>query len=211
MYLSSLILNPKSRAARRDMHDVYQLHRTLLSAFPGKEDGGVGQVLWRLDNDRRTGTSRVLVQSSQKPNWNALNKQWTDYLADDVPEGSPAMQFKELPTWQFDSGQRLVFRLRANPTVKRDGKRHGLLTDEDQTAWLLRKAASAGFRVSTVSLIPEPSRESTKGRERHLKFVSALFEGKLEVTDPALFVETLAAGIGSAKAFGFGLLSVARA
>jgi hypothetical protein len=36
------------------------------------------------------------------------------------------------------------------------------------------------------------------------------FDGVLVVTDPALFRETVANGIGSGKAFGFGLLSLAR-
>jgi CRISPR system Cascade subunit CasE len=36
------------------------------------------------------------------------------------------------------------------------------------------------------------------------------FEGILEVTDPEEFAAAVTAGIGPAKAFGFGLLSVAR-
>ena len=37
-----------------------------------------------------------------------------------------------------------------------------------------------------------------------------MFDGRLVVTDAALFRQTLVQGIGSGKAFGFGLLSVAR-
>jgi CRISPR system Cascade subunit CasE len=36
------------------------------------------------------------------------------------------------------------------------------------------------------------------------------FEGDLEVTDAAAFRAALAQGIGSGKAYGFGLLSIAR-
>jgi CRISPR system Cascade subunit CasE len=35
------------------------------------------------------------------------------------------------------------------------------------------------------------------------------FQGVLELTDPAIFHETFARGIGSAKAFGFGLIVLA--
>jgi len=35
------------------------------------------------------------------------------------------------------------------------------------------------------------------------------FQGVLTVTDPALFRTTFTTGIGSAKAFGFGLLALA--
>ena len=43
-----------------------------------------------------------------------------------------------------------------------------------------------------------------------LTHVAVRFDGLLEVTDPVKFLETLRAGIGSAKGFGFGLLSLAR-
>jgi hypothetical protein len=39
-------------------------------------------------------------------------------------------------------------------------------------------------------------------------FMAALFEGMLEVTDPAQFAELQDKGIGRAKGLGFGLLSV---
>jgi CRISPR system Cascade subunit CasE len=38
-----------------------------------------------------------------------------------------------------------------------------------------------------------------------------LYEGELEVTDTAAFRQALEKGIGSGKAYGFGLLSVAPA
>jgi len=41
-----------------------------------------------------------------------------------------------------------------------------------------------------------------------MKFRSALLEGKLKVTDPDAVKSTVETGIGSAKGFGFGLLSV---
>ena len=45
----------------------------------------------------------------------------------------------------------------------------------------------------------------------NLELFSVQFDGVLQVVEPALFVHAIAAGIGSGKAFGFGLLSVARA
>jgi len=43
-----------------------------------------------------------------------------------------------------------------------------------------------------------------------MTFACATFDGILEVTNPALFLHALYSGIGSGKAFGFGLLSLAR-
>jgi CRISPR system Cascade subunit CasE len=58
------------------------------------------------------------------------------------------------------------------------------------------KPASVGGAASTGHLI---------------QHYSVDFDGVLSVTDPALFAEAVASGIGPAKGFGFGLLSLARA
>ena len=60
-----------------------------------------------------------------------------------------------------------------------------------------------GSGKSTLSkvLAGHPSYEVISG--------AVLFEGRLEVTDRTMFLEALRGGIGSGKAFGFGLLSVA--
>jgi CRISPR system Cascade subunit CasE len=44
-----------------------------------------------------------------------------------------------------------------------------------------------------------------------LTHFAVCFEGVIEVTEPDLMCRTVSAGIGPAKAFGFGLLSLAKA
>jgi CRISPR system Cascade subunit CasE len=56
----------------------------------------------------------------------------------------------------------------------------------------------------------KPDTESP-GKKHRLSFGSVLFEGVLEITDAERFQKTLEAGIGSGKAYGFGLLSIAPA
>ena len=34
MYLSRLAINPRSRDVQQDLADIYQMHRTVMSAFP---------------------------------------------------------------------------------------------------------------------------------------------------------------------------------
>jgi CRISPR system Cascade subunit CasE len=46
-------------------------------------------------------------------------------------------------------------------------------------------------------------------RRQRMTFGTVLFEGLLRVTDVERFRTTLASGIGSGKAYGFGLLSIA--
>jgi CRISPR system Cascade subunit CasE len=211
MFLSKLALNPRSRQARRELADPYQLHRTVLAAFPDEAEGGLGRVSFRVDTDRCTGLSTVLVQSAAAPDWSGLRAAGDYLLAD--PES------KEFAP-SFQRGRQLFFRLRANPTVKREGKRHAWLREEDQVAWLQRKARGegknsrpAGFEVLSVRVVPEGVRRGRKGNgpdRRDLSLFSVLFEGILAVTDPDAFHDTLVQGIGSGKAFGFGLLSLAR-
>lgn len=123
--------------------------------------------------------------------------------------------------------------------IRRDGKRVELRREDDQLTWLARKAAFHGFRLlnstvqsrhvdgsTAVKRTPVPDvRASTVTRTvgrrrtrkdlttgRHLMtFGDVLFEGRLQVTDANAFHRTLAVGLGSGKAYGFGLLSVARA
>lgn len=203
MHLSRLTFNPRSRQARRDLAHPYELHRSLLQAFPGADQGGPGRILWRLETDRESGREgvSVLVQSHHRPCWEPLAARPGYLLC--APESKP-LQLHIHP------GQRLRFRLRANPTVKRDGKRLGLRQGEEQRAWLQRKADAGGFSIDGVRLVDEGLVRMRKGAGGTTMTLCAVrFDGLLVVTEANAFRDTLAAGIGSAKAFGFGLLSVA--
>jgi CRISPR system Cascade subunit CasE len=110
-------------------------------------------------------------------------------------------------------------------------KRVDLRREEDQIAWLRRKGEAGGFRLVDVRRAPAGDHQAPvadvhaapRGRDRGrrlnpardrpdaLTFGAVLFEGWLTVTDADQFRRTLAAGIGSGKAYGFGLLSVAPA
>jgi len=50
-----------------------------------------------------------------------------------------------------------------------------------------------------------------KDDERRMRFVSAQFDGILQVREPELLLKALRNGIGSGKGLGFGLLSLAPA
>ncbi len=211
MYLSQLILNPRSRQVRSEMSNPYEMHRTLMRAFPATENGGPGRVLFRLENHLRTETGglTLLVQSEQAPNWS-----WLDGLGPyllSISHDNPAIK-RFNPT--FTTGQRLLFRLRANPTVKRQGKRRGLYREEEQRAWLNRKAEQGGFAVLAVDIVSEGlvrGKIQHAGQESHsLRFLAVRFDGLLQVIDPAQLLDTLQQGIGSGKGLGFGLLSVAK-
>ncbi len=212
MYLSQLILDPHTRQVRRELANPYEMHRTLLRAFPSAENGGSGRVLFRVETPTQPTqtTLAVLVQSEKAPDWTGV----VDRPGYDLPQVSQnPKQFE--PALQ--PGQRLMFRLRANPTVKRKfpgetkSKRVGLYREEEQRDWLARKAQEGGFKVLGVRVTPEGVVGGTTKDRHRLKLLAVRFDGLLQVTDPDRFFATMQKGVGSGKGLGFGLLSVAPA
>ncbi len=215
MYLSRLILNPRSRAVQRDLADLYRLHRTLMRAFPDGLAEGEERLLFRVDEEREGALPICLVQSWLEPDWSFLEERRNYLLPLDTrwweDRRNPAVKpFNPV----FRTGQALAFRLRANPTVKRQGKRHALFKEELQRRWIERKAADGGFALQSLTIIPEGKRHGfqrskTEERSRRLTLYAVRFEGLLVVQDPLRFAETIRRGIGPGKGLGFGLLSVA--
>lgn len=227
MYLSRLILNPRSRQVRNELADPYELHRTVSRAFPNGEFGkerskeNATNILFRVDLHPRTRVPTLLVQSRQKPDWSFLLAEAKDYLLEEnalpLDVENPAIKEMNL---QLREGQTLAFRLRANPTVKKDrdgrkqGRRLGLIHEEDQRKWLMRKLEAAGATLVSVNIVNEQFTRGKlfkeKEKARRLNFLSVQFDGVLQVKDPNNLVNSIFTGFGSAKGLGFGLLSLAR-
>lgn len=219
MYLSRLILNLRNRGVQRDLAHVHSMHRTLMRAFADDLDQAQERVLYRIDQNRR-GDTYCLVQSWQRPDWQHLAE--NGYLLESE-EDNPAVKTVDL---QVRAGQQYNFRLRANPTKRLGksaqydkGKRVGLYKIEEQLQWLQRKAGQHGFGIHSVmpiqpqqihTRIPQHGGGARQETVPHdAKFFSVQFDGMLQVTDSQSFLEAIHNGIGSGKAFGFGLLSLA--
>lgn len=222
MYLSRLILNLRNRGVRRDLSAPHSLHQTLMRAFPDNLDQHTHEpqerVLYRVDQDRR-GTVQCLVQSQLKPDWSYL--QSNGFLLNTESENPEIKGFN----LALHLGQLLAFRLRANPTKRLGksaafgkGKRVGLYKTEEQLDWLMRKAQLHGFHIETVmpnqpqliqTQIPITADKQQSSQFHDARFLGVQFDGILRVTDVPLFTAAVNGGIGSGKAFGFGLLSIA--
>lgn len=202
LYLSLLRPDRRNRLARADLASPYEMHRTLARGFGDNEGEYAGaRCLFRQEEPPGRDVI-VLVQSLAEPDWTLLAA---------IPGYLLAMPETRRFEPAFRAGDQLAFRLLANPTVKRDGKRLGILDEEGQLAWLKRKLEAGGG-----GLLGACSREEgmvrCKGQgDACTTLLSVRFDGRLVVTDPDLLIRTLAGGIGSAKGYGFGLLSVARA
>jgi CRISPR system Cascade subunit CasE len=198
-YLTQAFLDYET-AARMRLADAYDWHQLVWRAFPGR-DGRDRDYLTRLERRERERRFRLLIVSPRPP-----------IRPDGWPGEADAWQTREIGP-AFLSHRRYRFRLRANPT-RRDAasrKRVPLLADEELRAWLDRKGGQAGFAVDRESL-----RVAGRGREwfrieapgRSGVHHAVEFEGALTVVDPAAFRLAFERGIGSAKAFGFGMLAL---
>jgi len=217
--------------------DHYQLHQLLWKLFPGSAEKKQRDFLFRRDENKGFPMFYVLSASEPtslagvlkvetKPFQPAL--QTGDTLAFSL-RANPVEQLKQERT-ESEKKQHLEQRIARGLTEKLTKKRvhHDVvlhlkksLTDErlhcysqselEQQAgeqWLQKRAEKNGFRVLSVS---------TQGYQQHhfkkrkIKISTLDFNGVLEITDPELFIEqALYKGIGSAKAFGCGLLLIRR-
>ncbi len=203
MFISKLVLNPMNRQVQRDLADMYQMHRSVFSLFPDKNAGGPGRVLYRVDENSRDNEISVLLVSEKVPQW-SLSKLQKDYLLEEM--GSKDYAPEILP----DS--LLAFRLRANPSKKKNGKRLGIFNEQDQLKWLIKKGNDHGFSPIKTTPIPEGfSSGKRDSKSSEITVYSVRFDGYLKVSDSIKFKKALETGIGPAKGMGFGLLSVALA
>jgi len=198
-----------------------------------QRDGRAG-FLFRID-PQPGGRVGILVLSALKPDWDyafGLKPGLFDprtgrpignaghLLAAPPAEPRPVQLTIEVGCrFRFGLAANPVFRVRAASVDRRGnsfdekwvGKRIPVPSnDESLRNWLERRAARAGFALKEVSLIQGGYVYANKTREAAAghRLRSVRYEGVLEVTEPDKFRAVFAAGIGPAKAFGFGLLSI---
>ncbi|NHN90915.1 type I-E CRISPR-associated protein Cas6/Cse3/CasE [Acetobacter sicerae] len=130
-------------------------------------------------------------------------------------------------------GEHLDFLLRANATrMRRGGKREDVvkaaidaleqreragrrmeIASSEGKAWLERQGEKSGFRVMTAvaedyATLSLPRPGASRGNAMKLGILD--LSGRVEITDPALFITQMAQGFGRAKSFGCGLMLIRR-
>lgn len=213
MYLTQLEINPLRRQARRLLANPQVMHAVIMRIC-SPENGE--RVLWRID-DTDAGVFLYLV-SPQPPKIADLNAEigWPRKEAKTVSYVGLLDSLRE--------GDCYAFRLTANPvhtvTIAGRKKRYGHVTVQQQKEWFLRKAEIAGFTVRKISAdadeeIPDfivhgRKIQTFQRQGKALTINTASFSGTLCVVDPVLLRKALVEGIGPAKAYGCGLLTLAR-
>lgn len=205
MYLSRLFIDFKKPK------NIYQIHQDLWTLFPDQDDK-TRNFLFRVEQQQAGVGATILMQSEIAPS--AGN------------EDINLSNMREYPLTVVKN-QQLRFLLIANPikTIKDQQERKNkkgviksnrvpLIKEEDQQNWIERKLQAS---VQLDSLLIRPcsplyfyknNKQTSKGYGG--KIVPIAFEGILTVKEPDEFIEQIKQGIGPAKAFGCGLLSLAR-
>jgi CRISPR system Cascade subunit CasE len=205
MFLSKLTLDPRHPQARRDLSDAYEMHRTLARAFAPDAETVPARFLWRLER-RADGqpSSVILVQSAQPADWSVLAA--LPGYADEIA-ANKAVDLETL----IQPSARYRFRLLANPTVTREGKRYGLTREDEQLAWIARQGERHGFSVLGCVRGANERLQVRQGRGgNRITLHTALFDGLLQADAPKSLQQGLLNGFGHGKAMGLGLLSLAR-
>ncbi|MGW4682594.1 type I-E CRISPR-associated protein Cas6/Cse3/CasE [Micromonospora taraxaci] len=218
MFLTRFQINPARRGARKLLSSPHAMHAAVRSAFANPEDHerGGARTLWRLDTSTPA-TVYLYVVSPGRPDLTHLVEQ----------AGWPTTE-----TWvtrdydglllSLNTGQEWAFRLTANPTHSgrktsdsKETQRFGFLREDAQLQWLTSRAARNGFALAhqqdgrpNVRL----HRSQTQAFKRGMGTVTlttVTYDGILQITDADAFRRTLTSGIGHAKAYGCGLLTLA--
>lgn len=191
MYISELLLDcSRSR-------NPYEIHRLLWNFFPGMPYSD-RFFLFRVTNAKRGEPLRILMQSAIAPDSNVRL------------DGCSLLRTKGFQP-SFGQGASYRFLLCANPTKRLAKERCRVpIIDEDQLFdWLERKLDSAA-KIRSADIAEKKYLYFRKKGEAG-KIAIITFTGILKVLNAEKVTTLLNKGIGPAKAFGCGLLSLAKA
>ena len=204
MFLSRIEMDLSRISTKRALASPQIIHAAVQTCFPEE----AGRILWRLDNFE--GKMFLLTISPTKPDFAGFAQQFGG--TGEVKEYTPLLE-------QIKNGQRLSFRFRANPTYTKSagkgnrGKIYAHVTISQKRTWLMEKSAKWGFSLAENDfdvVETDNLRFYKDGNKKAVELGVATFEGHLSITDVQLFKKALIEGIGRAKAYGCGMITVAK-
>ncbi|MFE7670702.1 type I-E CRISPR-associated protein Cas6/Cse3/CasE [Streptomyces albidoflavus] len=231
MFLTQFRFNTARTGTRRLLSSPQALHAAVMSSFEERPDHqGTGpRVLWRLDRQARTEVL-LYIASPVEPDLTHLVEQagWPSTSGWLTKPYSPFLD-------RLAVGDVWAFRLTANPvhSIRRNAaeptKRTAHITPEHQLGWLLARQTQAGFEVLAR---PDPAPDGREGsrheiivhnqndlafrkknetdvRSHKVTLTRVTYDGRLRVLDADVFRRTLTSGLGKAKAYGCGLMTLA--
>jgi CRISPR system Cascade subunit CasE len=210
LYLSRVKLDVEKRDTMRALAQPNLIHGAVEQGFRGER----GRNIWRIDF--LNNYCYLLVLSQEKPNFTHLVEQFG------FSNSEPLWETKnyDLLLERLKEGQIWRFRLCANPTrssftekCKKTGrgKIFAHVTTEQQKEWLLKRAGTSGFLLeeSGFDVVHSQWKRFRKGGGGRVTLKIVTFEGILTISNVELFKRALLTGIGRAKSYGCGMLTIA--
>lgn len=213
-WLTRIAPDVRHQLAAADLTDAVGMHRTVMRLFPanlGDQARQAAGVLFRLDEDPQ-GTS-ILIQSGHEPDPARL------------PNGYGTIAVRSLDPLMdaLRPGLPVRYRLTANSSRKlgrntQAGKPlsivplHGVEAEQ----WWARQAEQSGLELRIVTAMSLDTANgirtdrTTKNHQRQ-HHARTRFDGTAVITDPDTLRERITTGIGRAKSYGCGLLTLAPA
>ena len=220
MFLTRFTMDPTRRGARKLLASPQAMHAAVRAAFAAPEDHerSGARTLWRLDTTA-SGAVQLYVVSPGRPDLAHL----VDQAGSAAGEAWTTRDYDGLLV-SLRPGQRWAFRLTANPThsgrktaESKETQRFGRLRVAEQEQWLVNRATRCGFAVAPQQdgqpnlMVHRRQTLTFKRGMAAVTLTTATYDGVLDVIDAAAFRQALTLGIGHAKAYGCGLLTIAPA
>ena len=219
-HLTRLRTSPTSPDAAHDRLDVQSLHRRILSLAPshlGPSPRKTAGILYRAEHDHH-GHHTLLIQSTHPLDLDALPIGYT--TATDQRDLTPLL------TWCHPHAT-IRYRLDAHPTRststhetdaqgRRTRGRRTPLHHDDALTWWHHQAHTAGLHLHphTTHATTQPRLTGhkpdphTPDKTHRFAIHVTRFEGTATITDPHALRTAITHGIGRARAYGTGLLSI---
>lgn len=167
--------------------------------------------LWVLDNSRRDPI--LFIVSETEPDFSHIIEQAgrTTQTAETAP-----YHIVE----KIEETKEYLFKIKVNPVIKNKNKRIPLVQDEKIISWLINRSQPNGFEIiqndqkePQITVLRKQNIEFQKKIENSTTRTkvtqhSTLLQGKLRVTNVALFKELLIQGLGPNKSYGCGLMLI---
>lgn len=240
MYLTRFRINTARIGARQMLASPQRVHAAVMSSFADPPDHTTGgpRVLWRVDRTASKLTYLYIVSPAQpdvthlieQAGWPQSGGGWQthDYTGF-------LKRLTEGDRWAFRLTANPVHTIKrtdeeAKKLTAHVGRRH-------QEAWLLERQHKNGFKIVEKPpervLIPERDTDqeiitdrdthelvvhdrrqlafAKNGQRKPVTLTAVTYDGRLEVTDPDALRRTLTHGLGRAKGYGCGLMTLAPA
>lgn len=201
LWLSKVDINTRSALAANELRNAKSMINRVMGLFdnpPRQANGqwdraGIG-VLYRIAHGSPTTGAHLLIQSTIEP------------TAAHLPEDYGSLATRRIDSFLHDlaAGDPVNYRIVLNPVQADDNGRRRVLGHEAADAHWQHLAERAGLTLLAARATREPTLVTGK-----MHVALRRFDGHATITDTEALRQAVLTGIGPAKSYGAGLLSLA--